>query len=235
MDSDEDSKNNKIKRILQLSVFPIIQYLILFISAGNLNFPRLWVYFGVSSSYHLVSTIILFRYFPKFIELIDQRGKKREGTKSWDKVFAALYAPAVFAIPLIVGLDVGRYHWSNISLYISLLCIILYILGSILGHWAMVENKYFESTVRIQKERGHKIISSGPYKIVRHPGYVSIIIIHLTFPLIAGSFYGLIPAGIATTLMIVRTSLEDKTLQKELDGYSKYAKKVKYRLFPLVW
>ena len=99
----------------------------------------------------------------------------------------------------------------------------------------MVVNPHFEQTVRIQKDRGHKVISSGPYKIVRHPGYFGGIVFAVSIPLIIGSIFALIPAGIYVILFMIRASLEDKTLHKELDGYRKYAKSVKYKLFPGIW
>lgn len=99
----------------------------------------------------------------------------------------------------------------------------------------MITNRYFETTVRIQKDRGHQVIATGPYKIVRHPGYVGIILSVLSFSLIIGSLFSLIPAGIIILLFIVRTLLEDKTLHDELDGYPEYSKQVKYRLLPGIW
>jgi len=99
----------------------------------------------------------------------------------------------------------------------------------------MVVNPHFEPTVRIQKDRDHKVITSGPYKVVRHPGYLAGILFTLSIPLIIGSVFTLIPSGIYCLLMIIRTSLEDKTLHKELDEYSEYAKRVRYRLFPEIW
>ena len=99
----------------------------------------------------------------------------------------------------------------------------------------MVVNRHFETTVRIQKDRDHKVISNGPYEIVRHPGYLGGILFALSIPLIVGSLFALIPAGIYVILFMIRTSLEDKTLQKELDGYQEYAKKVKTKMFPGIW
>jgi len=107
--------------------------------------------------------------------------------------------------------------------------------SSILLNWAMIVNPHFEPTVRIQKDRGHKVITSGPYNIVRHPGYLAGILFILSIPLMIGSVFTFIPAGIYVFLVTVRTWLEDKTLQEELDGYSEYAERIKYRLFPGIW
>jgi protein-S-isoprenylcysteine O-methyltransferase Ste14 len=99
----------------------------------------------------------------------------------------------------------------------------------------MISNKYFEPTVRIQKERGHSVITTGPYRIIRHPGYLSGILFAISIPLLIGSLFSFVGVGIYSFLMIVRTWLEDKTLQEELEGYKDYTKKVRYRLFPGIW
>ena len=112
---------------------------------------------------------------------------------------------------------------------------ILYISSSIFVNWAMIVNTHFEATVRIQKDRDHKVISEGPYRLVRHPGYLGAILWAIGIPMILGSFYGYIPSVVAIILFIIRTFLEDKTLQDELDGYYDYSKKVKFRLLPGIW
>jgi protein-S-isoprenylcysteine O-methyltransferase Ste14 len=101
--------------------------------------------------------------------------------------------------------------------------------------WSMLSNKYFSTMVRIQIERGHKVAMGGPYKYIRHPGYVGFIVMVLATPLSLGTFYALLMSGIATILLIIRTSLEDKTLKNELDGYLEYSNKVKYKLIPFIW
>jgi len=99
----------------------------------------------------------------------------------------------------------------------------------------MLVNRYFEASVRIQRDRGHRVITTGPYRIVRHPGYVGAILWGISTPLIIGSVYGLIPGSVAGIVRIIRTSLEDKLLCKELKGYVEYTKRVRYRLLPELW
>jgi protein-S-isoprenylcysteine O-methyltransferase Ste14 len=162
--------------------------------------------------------------------------KKKKDTKKWDKfMLPAFILIGFYIMPAVVGLDIGRFKWSSLSINYLILGAIIYIVSVIFSNWALVVNPHFEATVRIQKDRDHKVITTGPYKIVRHPGYVAAILWIVSAPLIIGSFFGLIPAGIAVLLLIIRTSLEDKTLQNELNGYSKYAEKVKYKLIPRVW
>ena len=112
---------------------------------------------------------------------------------------------------------------------------VAFLTGSVIFYWAMLVNRHFEVNVRIQTDRDHKIIDKGPYAIVRHPGYVGVILWMLFTPLILGSYLGLIPAVIAAATMTLRTYLEDRTLHKELPGYPEFAKKTRYRLLPGLW
>jgi protein-S-isoprenylcysteine O-methyltransferase Ste14 len=138
-------------------------------------------------------------------------------------------------IPVIAGLDVDRFLWSSLDIYFAVVGLVLLSISTAIINWAMIVNRFFEPTVRIQKDRGHRVITSGPYKIVRHPGYLAGILYTLSIPLIIGSLYTFIPVGIYVFLIVVRTLLEDRTLQKELNGYPEYAKKVRYRLLPWLW
>jgi protein-S-isoprenylcysteine O-methyltransferase Ste14 len=145
----------------------------------------------------------------------------------------ALYGPLL--IWIVAGLD-ERYGWSpQISLWLQVVAIIVAVLGSALATWAMLSNTFFSGTVRIQKERGHTVASGGPYRYVRHPGYVAGILFDVATPLILGSLWALVPAGLTVCAFVVRTALEDRTLQEELAGYREYAQQVRYRLLPGVW
>lgn len=168
--------------------------------------------------------------------LANQRASIKEGTKTWDKVFLAIYFPVSLLIfPIVAGLDVGRFRWSQLGITYAIGGVVLYIVCFVLGYWAMVVNEHFEATVRIQKDRVHKVITSGPYRFVRHPGYLSMILGGLSASFIIGSLCSLIPCTAAILAIVIRTYLEDWTLQKELEGYSEYVKKTKYRLLPGVW
>lgn len=138
-------------------------------------------------------------------------------------------------IPVIAGLDVGRFHWSSLNIYFAPVGLMLFSISTVIINWAMIVNPYFEPTVRIQKDRGHKVITNGPYKIVRHPGYLAGILYTSSIPLIIGSLYTFIPVGIYILLIVVRALLEDRTLHRELNGYPEYAKKVRYKLLPWLW
>ena len=201
----------------------LVQIIVFFISAGHIRIPRAWVFFGVTFVYLTASAVVLDRFNP---ELMEQRLKmKREGSKSWDEILMRVNNLMVLLIvPVVAGLDIGRFHWSNLSVHYTVVGFVLYVLGSVLINWAMIVNPYFEPTVRIQKDRGHQVITTGPYKFVRHPGYLSGVLWTLSIPLIIGSLFAFIPAAVYALLTMIRTSLEDRTLLKELKGYSEYAK-----------
>jgi len=223
-----------IKQLLLAYVMLVIQMTIFFISAGHIDVPRAWIFFGASFVYCSASTVVQYKLNPEL--LVQRLKRKREGSKLWDEILMRVSNLMVLiAVPVIVGLDIGRFQSSGLDVLFAVVGFVLFIISTILLNWAMVVNPHFEPTVRIQKDRDHKVITSGPYKIVRHPGYLAGILFTLSIPLIIGSVFTLVPSGIYSLLMIIRTSLEDKTLQKELDGYSEYAKRVRYRLFPEIW
>jgi len=236
---DERKNNDKqlrtvgIKQLLLTYFMLFIQIIIFLVSAGHITM-RAWIFFGASFLHCSVSIAVQCKFNPEL--LVDRLKRKREGSKLWDEVLMRVSnLTMLIAIPIIAGLDVGRFHWSNLDVHFVTLGLVLLTVSSVLLNWAMIVNPFFEPTVRIQKDRGHKVITSGPYKIVRHPGYLAGILFALSAPLIIGSLYTFIPVGIYTLLIVIRTLLEDRTLHKELNGYSKYAEKVRYRLIPGLW
>jgi protein-S-isoprenylcysteine O-methyltransferase Ste14 len=142
---------------------------------------------------------------------------------------------ALLLVPAAAGLDVGRYRWSSFGLPYSVVGVVSLVLSSVLINWAMIENPYFEPTVRIQDDRDHRVVTTGPYAIVRHPGYLSGILWLASVPLIFGSLYAFAPYVLYAVLIILRTHLEDRTLREELRGYTEYAERVRYRLVPWIW
>ena len=159
--------------------------------------------------------------------------EKALDVKPWDKVLAPLMALSVgFPLVIVAGLD-HRFGWSPaFPLWVNLLGLIMIAIGYALAVWALVENRFFSSVVRIQTERGHVVCDSGPYQFIRHPGYAGNILPLLGIVLALSSVWTLIPAAVALTIAVIRTSLEDQTLQEELPGYKDYARRVRYRLFP---
>jgi protein-S-isoprenylcysteine O-methyltransferase Ste14 len=211
----------------------IIHQVILLISAGIIWWINAWIYFIVTLSYQIINILLLYRLNP---QVLNERGKIfQENTKFFDKIFVVLYIMIVLGSPIIVGFDVVRFKFSLMPCGLSIFGIILLVGASALGSWAMVVNTHFEMTVRIQEERNHQVCTTGPYKIVRHPGYAAEIIAIPSYPLIFGSWWGFVPMIGLIALFIVRTALEDRTLKRELAGYKEYAEKTRYRLIPFIW
>jgi len=159
-----------------------------------------------------------------------------QSAKAWDRVLAPLMALSVsFPLVIVAGLD-HRYGWSPVfPPWVIVPGFILISLGYAFASWAMVENRFFSSTVRIQTDRGHVVCDTGPYRIVRHPGYAGNIPPLLGIVLALGSVWTLIPAAVALVIAVIRTVLEDQTLQEELPGYRDYARRVPYRLIPGIY
>jgi len=221
-----------LKRIAALAIFFVLIGLILFLAAGRLNWTWAWVYLGICLVSVSINATITLRTSP---ETIAERGELKM-TKQWDKVVSGLYALALyFALPLVAGLNV-RFGWApDLSVTWHVAGAVVLVVGLELSAWAMIANAYFSTAVRIQSERGHTVCSTGPYRFVRHPGYVGFILQAISVPFLLGSLWALIPGITATVLMIIRTSLEDRTLQAELPGYQDYVQKVRYRLVPGIW
>ena len=159
-----------------------------------------------------------------------------QNAKAWDKVLAPLMALSVgYPMVAVAGLD-HRYDWSSeFPLWLIALGFILISLGYAFATWALAENRFFSSVVRIQTDRGHVVCGTGPYRVVRHPGYAGNILALLGIVLALGSVWTLIPAAVASIIAVTRTVLEDRTLQRELPGYREYARRVRYRLIPWIF
>ena len=141
----------------------------------------------------------------------------------------------MLAIFPVAALDDGRFHWLPVPWWVCGMGYALFLGSMGIVTWAEAVNKFFEPTVRIQTERGHKVIDTGLYALVRHPGYVGGILFCMGTALGLGSLWALLPAGLASALLILRTQWEDQTLQAELPGYKEYTQRVRYKLIPGVW
>lgn len=214
--------------------FVFILALILFLSAGRLDWGLGWLHIILYAAFGLVQVLFVARHDPA---LAIERAKMQKGTKKWDvylTTFAVIILP--MASWVVAGLD-ARNGWTQppLDAWVIVLGVILFAVGYGITVWAMRTNTFFSATVRIQNDRNHRVISDGPYRIVRHPGYVGAIIAQIAVPLTLGSLPALIPALLSALLYPVRTHFEDKTLQAELPGYAQYAQKTRYRLVPYLW
>ncbi len=221
------------KRAVQVLGSMFLLMAVFFLSAGRIDLPRAWFFFGLYFISLLFNIVIFLKFNPEVIRVRSET--KWEEMKWWDKLFTVLYIIFIFIIFIVCGLDVGRFQLSSTGMEFLVGGVIIFVVGWGVVVWAMVENKFFETTARIQKEREQRVVSTGPYAIVRHPGYTGMILYYGCAPFIIGSLYGLIPALLLAIVFIFRTYFEDRMLYKELSGYKEYAKKVRYRLVPFIW
>ncbi len=219
----------------RLAVAYLLIPLILFICGGELGWWQAWLYAALILAAGIGGRIWAERRHPG-IMAERQNIEKMQEAKPWDKVLAPLMAVSIgFPMVIVAGLD-HRYHWSSaFPLWLIVTGFILISLGYAFASWALAENRFFSSVVRIQTERGHEVCDTGPYRFVRHPGYAGNIVALFGMVLALGSVWTLIPAAAATVIAVIRTALEDRTLQEELPGYRDYAQRVRYRLFPGIY
>lgn len=220
-----------LKRFAPLIFSLAITSVCLFGSAGRLDWSNAWVLLGLNFAASLASSILLWRN----PELLAERSNIKAG-KSWDKAivgFVVLLGPV--ATWITAGLDT-RFHWSDaMPPFAFITGVVAAMLAAALIAWAIRSNRFFSSVVRIQKDRGHVVVTAGPYGFIRHPGYTGISAFTLATPLILNSRWAFVPAIATAAMSVLRTVLEDRTLHNELEGYAEYARRVKYRLAPPIW
>ncbi|KAF5040799.1 Isoprenylcysteine carboxyl methyltransferase (ICMT) family protein [anaerobic digester metagenome] len=210
----------------------LVFYAAIFISAGYFMYLPGLVYAAIG----VVMIILNYSLLKPDPELAAERSKPGEGAKKWDKIVLGLSFLATISMYCVAGLDSGRFHWSpDFSWILFAAGIILTISGQLLFLIAQKQNRFFSSTARIQTDSGHAVCDTGLYSFVRHPAYMGSTIQAIGFPLLFGSFWSIIPVSVLIILLIVRTALEDKMLQNELEGYQAYASKTRYRLIPFMW
>ncbi len=206
--------------------------LILFVSAGTIRYWQGVLYLALT----IIMTGILYISAAGNPELIRERFNPGPGIKPWDRIYWRLSLVLYFATMVVSALDAGRFQLSSaLPVWLYIVTAGIYILGNLILIAARKANRFFSSVVRIQTDRNQTVCTDGPYRYVRHPGYFGGFLFTAVIPLLLGSLWGLIPTGITLVLMLVRTALEDKTLENELDGYKAYQAKVRYRLLPYIW
>ena len=205
----------------------------LFWSAGRIDWPQAWAALGVMTIWTGATAVIVLHYNP---ELLAERLERREGEKRWDVAIVASMGLITLIRYIVAGLD-QRHGWTDgmpnsVQLAALAFCILGY---DFLFVWATAANAFFSRIVRIQTERGHAVVRSGPYRIVRHPAYLGAILYELTISLLLTSWPAFFISCFSAALLIVRTALEDRTLRTELTGYEEYARQVHYHLLPGIW
>jgi protein-S-isoprenylcysteine O-methyltransferase Ste14 len=225
--------NRNVKVVIRLVIFVAILVALWGFVSGQWNQAMPWVFLGV---WAIVGGLVPALVVPLDQALEEERTQIKEGVQEWDKpivIVGSLYVP--LGLVLVAALD-ARFGWSPlVPLWLQIVALIIGALGYLLGVWASAVNKFYGRFVRIQEERGHIVITGGPYRYVRHPGYAGIVLFVISSALALNSWWALVPNGLVALSMIVRTALEDKFLRENLEGYEAYARHTRYRLLPGIW
>ena len=229
------SKGRLILSILGLLVSTLLFPVLLFLLAGTLNWEMAWIYCVTTVVTGLGSRLIVWKKNPgtlteraKFTEHDDMVKKDR-------KLVLGIGLVGPLTLIIISGLDY-RFNWTNaFDIKAQWIAAVVFVFGYLFSSWAFLENRFFSSIIRVQKERGQHVIQNGPYSLVRHPGYAGVVFADLVFPVMLNSVWAILPALFSVGILIYRTNLEDDFLQDELEGYADYSGKVRYRLLPGIW
>jgi len=236
LNEGKDIMAGKVLTALSLGIrivyFVGLLMVLLFWPAGTLRWTEGWIF--------LIFYLLLILSFGLWMrikdpELYKERASIKKGTKSFDRIIIAAYLLVFTGMFVLIGFDAVRFRWSSVPLWLKMFGFagffpVAYIFFSVTAH-----NTFLSGTVRIQEERGHRVCTSGPYGIVRHPMYVAVILFAFLIPLSLGSYFGLIGSTLVAALFVLRTALEDKTLRSELEGYKEYTDEVRFRLLPGIW
>lgn len=230
----ETKRTFTLRVLIQVFLVVVVAPFLPLMISGQSNWWQAWAYAIASILAFLISRILARQRHP---DLLAERARftSAKDTKAWDKVLAPVVGLGPVLVLIVAGLD-KHYAWTPASsLTVSWIALFALIFGYGFSSWALIENRFFSGTVRIQTERGHHVVTTGPYRIVRHPGYAGGMFGFLFIPLLLNSYWAWIPTILLGTALVIRTFLEDNTLQAELPGYKEYAQKTKYRLFPGIW
>jgi len=235
--SQPEREEKELKRAIRKAIIRFILMFvvlggILFGAAGTIAWTRGWIYLGITLLTLLVSRIIFFINDPG---AAIQRSKRVKPVLPFDKFFYALNTPLWFVLLVVAGLDTERFGWSYLPMSWTWIGSLGFVFFAGFSIWPFLVNPHFEAVVRLQEDRAHKVIDSGPYRIIRHPGYSAGLFCNLFTPLILGSLYAFIPAALVMFLYVYRTANEDRFLRRQLKGYEQYAKRTRYRLIPGIW
>jgi len=234
-DVPEVAQTASLRQWISVVVVYLSIPLVLLVCGGDFGWWQAWGYFLLIIAAGPGGRIWAERRHPGLLAE-RQNMEKAQSAKAWDKILAPLMALSVsFPMVIVAGLD-HRFGWSPVfPLWLIVLGFLLISLGYAFAAWALIENRFFSSVVRIQVDRGHVVCDSGPYRIVRHPGYAGNMLALPGMVLALSSMWTLIPAAVALIITVIRTALEDQTLQDELPGYPDYARRVRYRLIPRIY
>lgn len=228
----KNERKSKATRIIKAAVIVLFLFVLIFVPAGTFRWPEAWLFLFLYFTMAIGTLTWMKKNAP---DLLKERMSRKKERKSWDKKIMTVYPFLLISLLIVPGFDAVRFRWSKVPLVVKAFGFIGFFFAIGFAFWAVKANAFASDVVRIQDDRGHKVCTTGPYRYVRHPMYVGVVLGLLCFPLALGSLFAFIPAFLIFVLFILRTSLEDKTLQEELPGYEEYAQKVRYRLLPRVW
>ena len=223
--------SDEYRALGSLAVTVLVMAVLLFLPAGTLEWARAWWYLAIFVAAILIAIVYIWRVDP---ELFVVRRKPQAGSKPWDLAFVAVTLTSMAAILPVAGLDY-RLGWSQLPDGLVWLGYLIFAAGFWLTAWAQGVNRHFELTVRIQTDRGHKVVDAGPYAVIRHPGYIGGVALGLGTALALGSLVAVIPAAICAIALALRTLAEEATLGEELEGYADYMRRVRFRWIPGIW
>jgi len=231
MDNSAKSTFSRLRKLLRLLGYLLLCTAILLIAAGRIGWSMAWIYLGLYLTFMLIMVFVLRNH-----EVTDIPGWSKSQTRGWDLVVSNLYNLSNPVTLFIAGLDVGRLGLSPpMPFWVHLAMLVFIVIAFGLVTWAMKTNIFYSNDDITQVYPEQYVITNGPYKYIRHPGTTGMIILSLALPLSFGSLWGLIPSGFLMLTFIVRTALEDRILQEELEGYREYSQRARYRLFAGVW
>ena len=231
MTTNQLSGRTRTQVMVRALLAPIVMIGLLFLVAGRWEYWQAWVY----SILNMIILTLMGTLFTRNAALVEERLNPKQGMKGWDKLYFGVTTPMYIIALVVAGLD-ARFGWTrNMPLFVYWSSVLVYVLGQAIFVWARYTNNYFSSVVRIQTDRGQTVCKDGPYRYVRHPGYVGGFLFTITIGLMLGSWWASIPQVIAALMLVWRTAREDKTLQAELPGYKEFTRETKYRLLPGVW
>jgi protein-S-isoprenylcysteine O-methyltransferase Ste14 len=223
-----------IRSVILMLFFIVVIPLLPLLISGQWSWWQAWAYALIAILGFIISRYLARQRHP---DILAERARflQHADAKSWDKVLAPLVGLGGGLIPLVAGLE-ARFNWPpTFSLLVSIVSLVILVAGYVLGSYALIENRFFSGMVRLQVDRGQHVVSTGPYRWMRHPGYAGALMAYIATPLLLDSYWAFLPVLLLAVTLVIRTALEDRTLQEELAGYREYASRVRYRLLPGVW
>ena len=223
--------NLKAKALLWQAVTFLLMALAFFVPAGTAAWFAAWAYLILFTVYSAAITLWLLGHDPGLLE--ERIGSRPQ--KAWDKLFIAALCVVFFAWLILMPLDAVRFHWSRMAVWLQAVGVIVLLFSYYIFYLTFRENPYLSGVVRIQKDRGQTVVSTGPYSHVRHPMYAGAFLYFLGTALFLGSWYGVLFGPVFAGMLAVRAVLEERLLREQLKGYDTYMARVKYRFIPHVW